>query len=96
MYADDTHLTFASNNITEIENYLNVDLANVSEWLIANKLTLNHSKTEFMLIGSQQRLSRLPNIPTVSMNGAPLKQVPHSQSLGVYIEQNLTWSEHIQ
>ena len=32
------------------------DLANVKEWLIANKLTLIKSKSEFMLIGSRQRL----------------------------------------
>ena len=29
MYADDTHLTFASNNMKDIELYLNQDLANV-------------------------------------------------------------------
>ena len=51
MYADDTHLTLATNSISDINQNLNQDLANVSEWLIANKLTLNQSKTEFMLIG---------------------------------------------
>ena len=35
MYADDTHLTFASNNMKDIEFYLNQDLANVNQWLIA-------------------------------------------------------------
>ena len=57
MYADDKHLTFASNNLAHRERALNEDLAkvNVDEWLIANKLTLNKSKTEFMLIGFRQR-----------------------------------------
>ena len=50
MYADDTHLTFASNNILNINTVLNEDLARVEKWLIANKLTLNASKTEVMLI----------------------------------------------
>ena len=37
MYADDTHLTlFASNNMKDIEFYLNQDLANVNQWLVAN------------------------------------------------------------
>ena len=64
MYADDTHLTFASNDITHLERGLNEDLAKVNEWLIANKLTLKKSKTEFMLIGSRQRftVSRLIQI----------------------------------
>ena len=50
MYADDTNLTFASNDIDDINYHLNHDLANVNKWLIANRLTLNQSKTEFMLI----------------------------------------------
>ena len=52
MYADDTNLSFASDSIDTIEHKMNHDLANIKEWLIANKLTLNKSKTEFMLIGS--------------------------------------------
>ena len=55
MYADDTHLTYASNNteyIEGIERTLNQDLANVSDWLKANKLTLNKLKTECLVIES--------------------------------------------
>ena len=50
MFADDTHLTFSGADIRDIDQSLNQDLENVSEWLAANKLTLNTSKTEFMLI----------------------------------------------
>ena len=45
MFADGTHLTFASSNVDIIDFYLNQDLASVSKWLIANKLTLNQTKT---------------------------------------------------
>ena len=45
MYAYDTHLTFAGNNVDIIEQKLNQDLISVSNWLVANKLTLNKSKT---------------------------------------------------
>ena len=45
--------SLASNNVEDINLYLNQDLAKVNEWLVANKLTLNQSKTEFMLIGSR-------------------------------------------
>ena len=34
MYADDTNLTFASNNVTNIDNYLNEDLASINQRLI--------------------------------------------------------------
>ena len=59
MYADDTHLTYAGDNADNIQLHLNQDLENVHNWLRANKLTLNMTKTEFMLIGSRQRLSTL-------------------------------------
>ena len=88
MYADDTHLTLAGNSVDSIELNLNEDLASVSEWLTANKLTLNKSKTEFMIIGSRQRLKTLPDSPSLKTDGAPLNQVLSTKSLGVYIDEN--------
>ena len=75
MYADDTHITFADNTIQDINTVLNEDLARVEEWLTANKLTLNASKTEFMLIGSRQRLSTFHNPPSLVIDGAPITHV---------------------
>ena len=95
MYADDTHLTFESNNIDSINNYLNQDLSSISEWLVANKLTLNLSKTEFMLIGSRQRLTTFDSAPSLSIDGVSIKQVENTKSLGVHIDQNLSWNVHI-
>ena len=42
---------------------LNQDLLNINNRLIANKLTLNVTKTEFMLTGSRQKLNSLSVIP---------------------------------
>ena len=69
MYADDTlHLTYASNNIDNIQTCLKEDLENVHNWLRANKITLNMTKTKFMLIGSRQRLSTVTVSPTLAIN----------------------------
>ena len=57
MYADDTHITYADVDVNSIQLNLNHDLGNLNKWLISNKLTLNTAKTEFMLIGSRQKLS---------------------------------------
>ena len=100
MYADDTHLTYASNDIDDIDHHFNEDLAKVSEWLVANRLTLNQSKTEFMLIGSRQRISTFNSSPSrgpsLTINDVPIKQVSHTKSLGVHIDENLTWNVHIE
>ena len=59
MHSDDTHLTCAGNDIYSIQSSLNRDLLNISNWLTVNKLTLNMTKTEFILIASRQKLSNL-------------------------------------
>ena len=59
MYADDTSITFASDDVEEINECINSYFEEIRLWLAANKLTLNMTKTEFLLIGSRQRLYSL-------------------------------------
>jgi hypothetical protein len=47
-----TTLTVCGKSTHEISSAMNHDLNNVNDWLMANKLCLNLSKTEYMLIGS--------------------------------------------
>ena len=95
MFADDTHLTFADNDITKIERHLNDDLTNISQWLIVNKLTLNMSKTEFMVIGSRQRLYTFDSASVLLINGAPVKQVESTKLLVLNTDEHLSWSVHV-
>ena len=95
MYADDTSITYASNDVEEIERCVNIDLDRIRIWLAANKLTLNTTKTEFLLIGSRQRLSMLERNPIIEINKFPIKHVSTSKSLGVHIDGNLSWECHI-
>ena len=81
MYADDTSLTLASTDIEHINYCL---------WLSANKLTLNMTKTEFMLIASRQKLSQF------TINENAVEQVTSFKSLGVYVDQNINWECHIE
>ena len=81
MCADHTHLTYADKNANIIQSCLNEDLLNISKWLIANKLTLNMTKTELMLIGSRQKLNTLTASPVLNINGTPVNQVSTSKSV---------------
>ena len=94
MYADDTSLTLASTDIEHINYRLNHDLSNVYEWLSANKLTLNMTKTEFMLIASRQKLSQFTESPSLTINENAIEQVTSTKSLGVYVDQNINWECH--
>jgi len=83
LYANDTQflLSFSaldfSRNITLIEN-----LANVSNWMSSNLLSLNPSKTEFLIFGLQQQLSKLNN-PTIHLpNNVILSPVDSARNFG--------------
>ena len=45
-----------------------------------------------MLIGLRPRLSTFDSSPSLEINGAPISQVTFTKSLGVYIDQNLSWN----
>ena len=95
MYADDTSITFAGSDVDEINSCINLDLERIRVWLAAHKLTLNKTKTEFLLIGSKQRLLHFTANPIAAINQFPIKQVSTVKSLGVHIDENLTWECHI-
>ena len=59
MYADDTTLYYNLSNNTN-KNYFNSELRKISEWLVSNKLSLNHQKNTFMVFRSMQRKVRYP------------------------------------
>ena len=89
------HLTYAGDCVDNLQLYLNQDLDNVHNWLRENKLTLNMTKTEFMLIGSRQRLSTPADSPTITINDNQVSEVTTEKSLGVTLDNKLDWCSHI-
>ena len=67
MYADDTYITYAGSDLHLIQSSLAHDLEKLRKWLVSDRLTLNATNTEFMLIGSRQRLSTLSDTLELSM-----------------------------
>ena len=75
MYADDANMTFTACSIPELQHHMNVDLQFLQNWLTANRLTLNVVRTEFMLVGSRQRVATLTQELDLSLNGISLKGI---------------------
>ena len=99
MYADDTSISLAAANVSDLENEINRELINLNRCLKANKLSLNIAKTEFMIIGSRQRIqtnccNHKFNIQLESKNVK--KNVDHTKSLGIFIDKNLSWKNILQ
>ena len=65
-----------------------------------NKLALNILKTEFMIIGTSQRLNILDQTPETtpyitSVDGCQIRQVKSVKYLGLIVDDTLTWAEHV-
>jgi len=88
LYADDTQLLLSfwalnfSHNITYLEN----TKTNVSNWMSSNFLSLNPSKTEFLIFGLPQQISKLNNTTIHRPNNVILSPVDSTRNLGVIFD----------
>ena len=72
------------------------DLENLNRWLVANRLSLSVAKTEFMVIDSHQRVLASGNEEiNVEMSGKSSTGVHKVKSLGLLIDEHLTWKDHV-
>lgn len=92
LFADDTTIYVQGHSINEITEILNKELINVSHWIKANKLTLNVTKTFYMV--SSFIKSVQDNID-IKLNNKSLNRV-NTKFLGVAIDGNLTKKAHLQ
>jgi hypothetical protein len=93
LFADDTTILYSHENIESQINLVNKELKEVSNWFKANKLSINASKTNYMLLG-------IPHITSakqtdIILDNTILERVQHTQFLGVLIDECLTWKWHI-
>ena len=95
MFADDTNVSYAADSLNELQNVLNSELKSLHNWLITNRLSLNIAKTEFMTIGSRQKLRTIDDAITIKISECEINRVDSVKSLGVYIDNHLTWTKHI-
>ena len=94
LFADDTNIFFSHKSIDSLLSIVNAELIHVAEWFKANKLSLNLGKTNYVLFRSRRK-SVPPTDHILSIDSIPIAQVYSSKFLGVYIDQHLTWKDHI-
>ena len=100
MYADDTSLYNDIKSVSEIKDNLISAFPKICDWLRSNKLSLNTVKTEFMAIGSQNKLNNMDSDPVttpylISTDGFTIKRTKVVKYLGLVEDDALTWSHHI-
>jgi hypothetical protein len=66
----------------------------VAAWMKANRLQLNHSKTEILWCSSQRRQHQIPTEP-IRIGDALISSSSIVRDLGVYIDANITMKTHV-
>ena len=59
LFADDTNLFYAAKSLSVIESTINAELIHVKTWLSANKLSLNITKSNFVIFHPPQKKKKL-------------------------------------
>jgi len=96
MFADDTNVFMSNKSIEVLVNTMNAELKLVGEWFKANKLSLNLAKTNFILFCSKRKIElNLDCNMTITIDNQSITRVSSSKFLGVHIDEQLTWKEHI-
>ena len=94
IYADDTTIHTNHKQIDTVEIRLQGELNNSNDWSKENKLPLNLKKTTCMTLGTRMCLSNCREL-NLQVNDIRIQNVTTQKLLGVYIDENLTWSKHI-
>ncbi len=97
LFADDTNVFIVSDvHIVLKENAQNT-LFDLSEWLAANKLSLNKDKSCYSIFASPAKLSTVPGyLNTIRLGNMIIKRVHHAKYLGLILDDSLSFKEHIE
>ena len=93
IFADDTNVFLKGKNLNEMIDTMNNELEGIFHWLNANKLTLNVSKTHYMIFRSHR--NKPLRSKELCINGTSIEFVEQTKFLGVYLDYCLSWEKHI-
>ena len=93
LFADDSCLYSSGGNIADLIEIANAELENINYWVKANRLTLNITKSHYMIFKRRKKLQE--NLPQVTINNSNLTLVDNTKFLGLKLQSNLKWDQHI-
>jgi len=96
-YADDTQLYISISKHSVTSNLLTLEsaLSTLSSWFSYNWLALNPSKSEAILLGTQQRNRTLSELHSVNVTGSAITLTNNVKLLGVTLDNSLTFHKHV-
>ena len=99
MYADDTNLSASLQSIKStnpnetVDTLINKELSKISEWLGLNKLSLNVKKSKYIV--HKMTNKKVDNLQ-LNINGIAIEKVYDFNFLGLTLNENINWKNHIE
>jgi len=95
-YADDTqiYVSFHSGNMSATLVRLQSCIADIKDWMTSNFLRLNDDKTEMLLIGTKNMMTKLSQI-SLEMGDINIMSVSEVRNLGAMFDSTLNMKGHI-
>ena len=95
LFADDGSISASAKTTEELESMLQKDIDKVASWSSANKMIIHPEKTKCMIIASRQKHQLDPLELNIVINKSTIQQVDNHKLLGVIIDKDLRWENHI-
>ena len=91
LFADDTTVYASSDSLSMLYNTINLDLDYLADWFCANKLSLNISKTNYVLFSRDNKVTHMD----ITIGNNKIERKQYVKFLGIMVDEKLDWSEHI-
>ena len=90
-----TRVSFYHIKTYRLVQRMNSEMKHISQWLKANKLTLNSEKTYYMVFHRGTGRRKIHNNITLCIDDAIIEEALTIKYLGVILDNKLNWTSHI-
>ena len=95
LFADDTGVFVSNTNFDELVTCAKTNLSALHLWCQYNKLTMNSSKTCFIIFHAKNKNNHI-EIKELEVPNIKINRVKSTKYLGVIFDEKLNWHEHVQ
>ena len=93
LFVDDTNLFVRGSNLADLFQSINSEMKILVKWIHANKLSLNISKTHYVVFRARDK--KISTNTNVFIGQIKLKKIESTKFLGVILDEKLNWLNHI-
>jgi len=97
LYADDTQLyfSFSLSDRDSATSKIERCIEEIKQWMSANYLKLNDSKTEYILISSPHQAKQIESLPSIQIGTHLIQPSATARNIGAIFDNNLHMTPHI-